>query len=88
MILTSLTVTASKNNNKCFSILSLNIEPIHVKFSEIETFLEKLNQINFKFSIICLQESWLSDNDDLSHLQIEEYQCITQGKTCPTRGGG
>ena len=48
--------------------------------NEIEAFVEELSQMHFKFSLICFQECWLSDNDDKSHLQIDGYDCITQGK--------
>ena len=43
--------------------------------------------MHFKFSLICFQECWLSDNDDKSHLQIDGYDCITQGKTCGNKCG-
>ena len=43
--------------------------------------------MHFKFSLICFQECWHSDNDDKSHLQIDGYDCITQGKTCGNKGG-
>ena len=36
---------------------------------------------------MCFQECWLSDNDDNSHLQIDGYDGITQGKTCGNKGG-
>ena len=66
--------SVAKNNNKHFSILSSNIQSIKAKFSELEAF------VNFKFSIICLQESWLSDTDDLSLIQLSGYDCISQEK--------
>ena len=43
--------------------------------------------MHFKFSLICFQGCWLSDNDDKSHLQIDGNYCITQGKTCGNKGG-
>ena len=46
-----------------------------------------LNQVNFKFSAICLQESWLSTDDDISPFQLDGYTCISQGKTCSNKGG-
>ena len=55
--------------------------------NEIEAFVEELSQMHFKFSLMCFQECWLSDNDDKSHLQIDGYDCITQGKTCGNKGG-
>ena len=51
----------AERNNERLSIRSIsklaNIESINKKFSEIEAFLEELNKIKFKFSLICLQES-------------------------------
>ena len=58
--------------------------------NEIEAFVEELSQMHFKFSLIkklCFQDGWLSDNNDKSHLQIDGYDCITQGKTCGNKGG-
>ena len=72
----------------CFSILSSNIESINAKFGELEIFIEQLNQVNnFKLSAICLQESWLSTDDDISPFQLDGYTCISQGKTCSNKGG-
>ena len=36
-------------------------------------------------SIICIQESWLTEQDDLSHIQLEGY--ISFGKNSSTKGG-
>ena len=77
----------AERHNKRFNILSTNIESINVKHSELEAFMEELNLINFKISLICFQECWLSENDDMCHLQLEGYQCIKQGKTCSNKGG-
>ena len=77
----------TERHNKRFNILSTNIASINAKHSEIEAFMEELNLIIFKFSLICFQECWLSENDDMCHLQLEGYQCIKQGKTCSNKGG-
>ena len=77
----------TEQNNGCFSILSSNVESINAKMNEREAFVEELSQMHFKFSVMCFQESWLLDNDDKSHLQIDGYDCITQGKTCGNKGG-
>ena len=50
-------------------------------------FLQALKQINFEFSTICLQETWLDENADLSLLQLENYTCISKGKQCSAHGG-
>ena len=50
-------------------------------------FVEDLRSINFKFSVICLQERWKADNDDFSQICLDGYDCITQGKKCSNKGG-
>ena len=73
-----------KNN---FSVLSSNIQSINSKFSELEAYLYYLNESNFHFSAIALQESWLSDDADLSQLQLTDYKIVMQGKQSSTKGG-
>ena len=70
-----------------FSILTLNIESMNAKFDELTIYIEELSKINFKFSVICLQETWLSDDVDLSIFQIAGYDCISQGKSCSKKRG-
>lgn len=69
------------------SIFSSNIQSIYAKFNELEIFIEELNTINFKFNVICLQESWITDNSNLSQIQLPGYNCIIQGKSCSEKGG-
>ena len=70
-----------------FCILTLNIESMNAKFDELTIYIEELSKINFIFSVICLQETWLSDDVDLSIFQIAGYDCISQGKSCSKKGG-
>ena len=49
--------------------------------------IESLRNFNFEFAAICLQETWLDQNADLSLLQLTNYQCISQGKHCSQHGG-
>ena len=60
---------------------------MNAKFDELTIYIEELSKINFKFSVICLQETWLSDDVDLSIFQIAGYDCISQGKSCSKKGG-
>ena len=57
------------------------------KFNELEAYVLELDKIKFNFTMICLQESWLKDNDDVSQIQLENYYCITQGRHCSAKGG-
>ena len=76
-----------QNNKNNFSILSSNIQSLHAKFNELEAFVTYLQSNKFEFSIICLQESWLSEHDDTSILKLDNYQCISQGKSSSSKGG-
>jgi hypothetical protein len=75
----------SKHN--CFSILSTNIQSLNAKMDELTIFINDLKTQNFEFSAICLQESWLSDNDPINHLSLDNYVLINQGKSCSSKGG-
>ena len=77
----------AKENKNSFSILSTNIQSVNVKFSELQAFIEELNTVNFKFSIICLQETWINESEDISPFHLQGYDCISQGKTCTSKGG-
>ena len=70
-----------------FGILSTNIQSINAKFNELAAFVQELHLLNYDFSIICIQESWLTEQDDLSHIQLEDYTCISLGKNSGTKGG-
>ena len=74
------------NKNK-FSILSSNMQSLHAKFSELLAFVIDLQSAQFNFCIICIQESWLNENDDISQIELENYTCVTQGKSSSTKGG-
>ena len=47
----------------------------------------EMQSLQFYFSVICIQESWLNDNADTSLIEPENYTCITQGKSSSTKGG-
>ena len=70
-----------------FSILTTNIESLNAQFDELLIHITELKNINFKYSVICLQETWLSEMDDMSIFQIDGYDSISQGKSCSNKGG-
>ena len=74
-------------DNNCFSILSTNIQSINARFCELEAYIEELKQVNFNYSAICIQESWLKEHDDISQIKLNNYNCITHGKTCSNKAG-
>ena len=70
-----------------FTVLSTNIASINAKFDELFLFVENLKQSNLKFSAIIIQESWLSQNDDVALFKLDDYTCISQERMSSTRGG-
>ena len=77
-------MNCSKHN---FTILSLNIQSINAKFNNLIALVDIINKKDSKISAICLQESWIGENDDLSTFQIPNYHCISQPKFCSIHAG-
>ena len=76
-----------KNSVNRFGIFSTNIQSINAKFQELEAFAEELHSLKFNFSIIFIQESWLTEQDDISQIQLENYNCIAHVKYNSAKGG-
>ena len=70
-----------------FSIMSLNIQSIRAKFDLLNILLSELYDKELAFSVICLQESWLRDEDDITPYLLPEYHLINQGRVCSKHGG-
>ena len=78
------TLNGHKNG---FSILSSNIQSLNAKIDHLKIFVEDLRMQGIEFDAICIQESWLCEDDDTSQLQITGYNMISQGHSCSTKGG-
>ena len=74
-------------HTKKFSVLSVNIQSINAKFDKLLALITYLNDNNFMFSAICIQESWLKQGQDISLFQIPGYNLINQPKVCSEHGG-
>ena len=55
--------------------------------NELSAFVSSLQDIHYKFNVICLQECWISNLTDLSNIQLPGYDCIAKGKSCSKNGG-
>ena len=55
-----------KEHTNNFIIFSTNIASIRSKFDELTIFIDELKQNNVKFGAICLQETWLADDENYS----------------------
>ena len=69
------------------TVFSLNVQSINSKFKYLYPLLIDLCNKDIGFSAICLQESWLSDDSDLSQINMPNYNLIHKGKTCSGHGG-
>ena len=49
--------------------------------------IDNLSSMGLYFGAICLQETWLSSDADVSLLQIPGYKLIHQGSRCTRHGG-
>ena len=70
-----------------FCTFSSDIQSINAKFTELHAFILDLESRNFNFGVICLQESWLNANDDITQIKLNHYNCVIQGNTCSSKGG-
>ena len=76
-----------KYKSDSFSILGLNCQYLNAKFDQISIMVQQLKSKDYKFDAICLQETWLSDDSDITLYQIQGYNLIYQGKMCSEHGG-
>ena len=74
-------------NQNEFVVLSLNIQSIKAKFDNFFAIINRLSSLGIFFAAICLQETWLTSNADLSLLQMPGYKFIHQGHICSKHGG-
>ena len=75
------------SNKKNFCLMSLNVQSLNAKHDNLVALTEYLEKENASFTALCLQETWLSENADLSLLQLDGFNLISQGKTCGAHGG-
>ena len=70
-----------------FNILSLNTQSIRAKFDQLCVILSELYEKELAFSVICFQESWLKDEDDVSPYLLPGYNLMNQPAVCNKHGG-
>ena len=76
-----------QNVNGTFSIISLNIQSLNAKFDSLVAYLSLLEENNVSFSAICLQETWLTAQQDVSIFHIPGYKLINRARSCSAHGG-
>ena len=69
-----------KNKQNTFVVLSLNCQSLNIKMDQINMKLENLRKIAVKL------EPWLSNDSNISLLQLDDFTLIFQGKICSAHG--
>ena len=70
-----------------FNLFSLNCQSLCSKFDQLQLYVEYFNKSTCSFSVICLQETWLSADHDISLLQLNGYKFIYKPKLSSLHGG-
>ena len=76
-----------KTKHDEIKIMSLNCQSLNAKHGELRIIIENCIENNGTPDIICLQETWLTENHDLSLLQLPGYQLVSQPRSCSAHGG-
>ena len=75
-----------ENNDISFSVLHLNIRSLNKNFESLKNVLV---EINFCFKVICITESWCSDDTHTNNrYQLTNYVSIHQSRKNGKTGGG
>ena len=75
-----------KSDAKEFIVLTLNIS-INAKFDNLYPVINNLSSMDLYSVAICLQDTWLSSDADVSLLHIPGYKTINQDSRCTRQGG-
>ena len=73
--------------NNSFKVLSLNCQSLNAKIDSINILLSQLNDHNIFIDAICLQETWLSDDEIPPTAHLNGYTPINSPKQCSEHGG-
>ena len=67
-------------------IMSLNCQSINSKFGEFRLFIDRINKVE-DIDVVCQQETWTSEKDDVSLFHLPNYKLFYKGKSCSNHGG-
>ena len=71
-----------KTKRNTFTILSLNCQSLNAKIYKIKILVEKYKYNQCFFGVICLQETWLSDDSDTSLIRWLQLDFTRQRRSC------
>ena len=77
------------NRNKhSFSVFSLNAQSINAKINELKCVLQNSkDDCDFLFSAICIQETWVAENENVGQLQIDNYELFNKPRSIGPKSG-
>ena len=71
-----------------FIVISLNCQSLNAKYELLKNYVENFNYSHCnKLSAVCLQETWLKADSDLTLFQLDGYNLISAGRTCSAHSG-
>ena len=70
-----------------FRVLSLNAQGLFANFDGLIAMLELFGSQRIHFPIICIQETWITDESKLPLVSIEGYNCYYVKPTASSHGG-
>ena len=80
-------ISLMENKKSIFKVISLNCQSLNAKFNELKVYIEQFKRNGITISAICLQETWLVNDYDISLLKLDGYNLIHKGKHCSAHGG-
>ena len=79
----------SELNPKSCTIMSLNCQSLHAKFTQIKILLDTFDANDTPIQVLCLQETWFENSNqmDLGLYHIKNYHLITKNRYASAHGG-
>ena len=76
-----------REKGNMLSILSLNCQSLQAKIDQLKIYLNNFEEARCPFSIICLQETWLTNDHNESFFQLNGYTFVRNSISCSRHGG-
>ena len=76
-----------KTKKKTVKMVSLNCQSLNSKFDQLNIYIQLLRNNSCTLDIICLQETWLDDDSDISCVQLDGFRFVHKGRSCSMHGG-
>ena len=69
--------------------MSLNCQSLNAKFPQIKLLLDTFGEQNKPIHVLCLQETWIENSDqiDMAQFHIDNYHLVTKNKYASAHGG-